>query len=96
MVEASGSVFMVDSLWVFLTSIVLVCLNYVLPCYPLVKYGEHKNLGASSPTELRKPFGSLIRGDTIGLRCRASKRYAFIRRPVTEFQARPPVPRGRP
>src|SRR5260370_6823791 len=28
-------------------------------------FGEHKNLGASSPTELRKPFGSLIRGDTI-------------------------------
>ena len=27
--------------------------------------GEHKNPGlASSPTELKKPFGSLIRGDT--------------------------------
>jgi len=42
-----------------------------------VLVGEHKNLGASSPTELRKPFGSLIRGDTIGLRCRAPRRYAF-------------------
>ena len=39
--------------------------------------GEHKNPGASSPTELRKPFGSLIHGDTIGLRCRAPRRCAF-------------------
>jgi Plasmid pRiA4b ORF-3-like protein len=38
---------------------------------PLLKLGEHKNPGASSSTELRKTFGSLVRGDTIGLRCRA-------------------------
>jgi IS6 family transposase len=43
----------------------------------VLEQGEHKNLGASSPTELRKPFGSLIRGDTIGLRCRSPRRYAF-------------------
>jgi hypothetical protein len=41
------------------------------------RLGEHKNLGASSPTELKKPFGSVIHGDTIGLRCRSPRRYAF-------------------
>jgi hypothetical protein len=43
----------------------------------LAQHGEHKNPGASSPTELKKTFGSLVRDDTIGLRCRAPRRYAF-------------------
>ena len=46
---------------------------------------NHKNLGASSPTELRKPFGSLIRGD--------SRQMPNVARP-TRLPLSTRVPRG--